>query len=69
MAMLAVHATSLKKARLTSGLQVVAPELLTRQCCCCGGGVGGGGMGSGGVGGSGVGGGSEGGGCAPVMAM
>ena len=49
--MLAVHAKSLKKARLTAGLQVVAPALLTRQCCCCcGGGEGGGGDGGGGDG-------------------
>jgi len=51
MAMLAVHAKSLKKARLTAGLQVVAPALLTRQCCCCCcGGDGGGGEGGGGEG-------------------
>ena len=45
--MLAVHATSPKKARLTPGLQVKSPALLTRQRIG-GGGLGGGGGGEGG---------------------
>eukprot|EP00964_Phaeocystis_antarctica_P073083 scaffold44814_cov58-Phaeocystis_antarctica.AAC.5 len=63
MAMLAVHATSLKKARFTAGLQVVAAALLTRQSMegggregrTEGGGDGDGGEGDGGGGGGGIG--------------
>ena len=53
MAMLVVHATSLKKTRLTIGLQVKTPALLTRQRISGGGGGdgdGGGGLGDGGLG-------------------
>ena len=57
--MLAVHATSLKKARLTAGLQVVAAALLTRQSMEGGGTEGG--TEGGGDGGEGDGGGGEGG--------
>ena len=59
MAMLAVHAKSLKKARLTAGLQVVAAALLTRQSVEGGGTEGG--TEGGGDGGEGDGGGGEGG--------